>query len=414
MPNEPWHVKDPWDVERFSYAGLSFHTAYTLPRPLRTYFKIVSDWPGIHGLYWAVKAGDVLYVLGMHEDDTSRVYSYATTPDHLTHASVWRNTKALDAALTKTLKEWIVADRRFDAAVNDDPEISRVLDQGLETPEAIDESIDEFSDPAAIRDEVNSIFRPRKKFQHDVGAVVHFVFNSALDSCDSVFSTFAERFGKFAEYHENPKDPSQRFLYRPGSRPDRVLLVAHADTVWQHSKEQDAQTLMPKTVRDDRYVVRSESPDAGLGADDRAGVAMVWQLATLGHSLLLVDSEEVGMRSSLFLRDKFPKLFDEIQSSHSFVVQFDRRGSRDFKCYNVGTDEFREYLTNSLPRFKEPNRSSYTDVCVLAQSICGVNLSVGYDHEHQAAEELDLKVWQRNIDLYRRWLSNTQLPRFTR
>ena len=163
MPNEPWHVKDPWDVERFSYAGLSFHTAYTLPRPLRTYFKIVSDWPGIHGLYWAVKAGDVLYVLGMHEDDTSRVYSYATTPDHLTHASVWRNTKALDAALTKTLKEWIVAGRRFDAAVNDDPEISRVLDQGLETPEAIDESIDEFSDPAAIRDEVNSIFRPARR-----------------------------------------------------------------------------------------------------------------------------------------------------------------------------------------------------------------------------------------------------------
>jgi hypothetical protein len=413
MPNElPWRARRPYDVTRFSYAGLSFKEIGALPTPLRSYLRIAETRPSLYALYWIAKVGGFIYVLAI-EDSQERIFVYAFS-DSLTHASIWPRTKSLDVELGKTLKEWVKADRRYDSIANDDTEIRQVLDRGLETPEAIDESIDEFSDPNSIRHEIDSIFRPRKKFQHDVGAVVHFVFNSALDSCDSVFSTFAERFGKFAEYHESTTEPNQRFLYRPGSRPDRVLLVAHADTVWQHGREPNSQTIMPKTIRDEHYVVRSESPTAGLGADDRAGVAMVWQLATLGHSLLLVDSEEVGMRSSLFLQKKFPKLFDEIQRSHAFIVQFDRRGAKDFKCYDVGTDEFRRYLKSELPRFNEPDRSSFTDVCVLARDVCGVNVSVGYDHEHQAAEELDLKVWQRNIDLYRHWLSKSQLPRFTR
>ena len=30
---------------------------------------------------------------------------------------------------------------------------------------------------------------------------------------------------------------------------------------------------------------------------------------------------------------------DEINHDHQFVIQFDRRNGRDFKCYDVGTDE---------------------------------------------------------------------------
>ncbi|OQY09386.1 MAG: hypothetical protein B6I30_09910 [Desulfobacteraceae bacterium 4572_187] len=84
---------------------------------------------------------------------------------------------------------------------------------------------------------------------------------------------------------------------------------------------------------------------------------------------------------------------DKINFEHQFVVQLDRRNGRDFKCYSVGTDEFRNYVGQTTG-YIEPDRSAYTDIVTICRDICGVNLSIGYHSEHCENEHLVISEWE--------------------
>ena len=191
------------------------------------------------------------------------------------------------------------------------------------------------------------------------------------------------------------------FVYVPATRKNAVLLVAHADTVADESTEV-ALDENEETIRNQRGI---------LGADDRAGCAMLWQLWNTGHGLLVTDGEERGGLGTAFLATAFPGLYDEINRRHQFMIQIDRRGSCDFKCYNVGTMEFRAYV-GRMTRFAEPDRRSFTDIVGLCRDICGVNLSCGYYNEHTPDEYLVKAEWHHTLQLLRSWLSADDLPRF--
>ncbi|MFA4958016.1 MAG: hypothetical protein WC556_13695 [Candidatus Methanoperedens sp.] len=103
---------------------------------------------------------------------------------------------------------------------------------------------------------------------------------------------------------------------------------------------------------------------------------------------------------------------EEIQR-HQFAVQFDRRNRRDFKCYSVGTDDFREYLMEKTG-YTEPDRDSYTDIVTLCRDICGVNLSIGYLNEHTNEEILLIDEWWDTLEMCRKWLCEPDLPKFKR
>ena len=192
----------------------------------------------------------------------------------------------------------------------------------------------------------------------------------------------------------------RQFVYRPGIRDDRVLLVAHADTVWEGGRQE---------IVHENGIIRNRK--GGLGADDRAGCAIVWLLRDLGHSLLIVDGEEVGREGSHWLMEVNPEIAEEINEKHNFVLEFDRRNGRDYKCYDVGTPEFRYYI-KAMTGYAEPDRHPYTDIGILCRNIPGANLSVGYRNEHTAQEYLVVKEWQRTLDMSRRWLGEPGLPKF--
>lgn len=186
-----------------------------------------------------------------------------------------------------------------------------------------------------------------------------------------------------------------RFVYVPGSRPDRVVLVAHADTVWTAG-----------TFSSSVYTAQ------GTGADDRAGCAILWLMRDSGHSLLVTDGEERGLLGATALT-RSTDIYNEV-NGHRFMVEFDRRGAKDFKCYGVGTDEFRKYVSEMMPGYSEPDRNSATDICVLCRDICGVNLSVGYYGEHTPRERMNESEWHDTLTAARKWL-NAPLPvRFER
>jgi hypothetical protein len=201
-----------------------------------------------------------------------------------------------------------------------------------------------------------------------------------------------------------------RFVFVPGTRDDRVLLVAHADTVWLDNpirlgyfnnilysldRNTNKQTKQADGSTRTRWGV-------GIGADDRAGCAIAWALRDLGHSILITSGEEQGcIGSKWIMGDKAWR--KNINTTHSFIVQFDRHGHKDIVFYDKGTKAFVEY-TKEQTGFT-PAQGSYTDIRELCYNICGVNISVGYHDEHRPEEKLVVDQFMNTLQTAKYWLS---------
>jgi len=210
-------------------------------------------------------------------------------------------------------------------------------------------------------------------------------------------------------FKENQLNPKERFLYIEGSRANKVVLVAHADTVWD--KCYTGKELEQEIVRDGNYFKGAKS-GCGIGADDRAGCAIIWLLRNSGHSILITDGEEHGGQGSNWLIANFPDIADRL-NEHQFMIQLDRRNGSDFKCYRVGSDAFRDFITLKTDgAYKDAGRSSFTDICYLCQDICGVNFSIGYDYEHTDSERINILEWENTYKMLTKLLTEDNLPRF--
>jgi acetylornithine deacetylase/succinyl-diaminopimelate desuccinylase-like protein len=157
-------------------------------------------------------------------------------------------------------------------------------------------------------------------------------------------------------YREAPESDEdslyQKFLYFEGARENKVVLVAHTDTVF----ENDFRILNQKkkiTINQKRCFV-GDSQVFGIGADDRVGCAMLYLLRESGHSLLLVDGEELGCIGSKWLVEEHKDILDRL-NSHQFMIQFDMKGNNQFKTYDVGSDDFDRYIEKQTGYAKLPN-----------------------------------------------------------
>jgi len=225
-----------------------------------------------------------------------------------------------------------------------------------------------------------------------------------LGSADSVFGRFLEIPGAIYRV-----EGLNRFLYVRGARPKKALLVAHADTVWDSEYGYDPGPVHKIMIQDGN--ITAVNDEFGLGADDRAGCAMLWLLKDLGHSLLVTNGEEHGQRGAAWLKSHNKQIYDEINYDHQFVIQLDRRNGRDFKCYDVGTYKFRSYVADKTG-YTEPDRRATTDIVTLCREIVGVNLSIGYQNEHGNQEHLNIAEWKHTLNLCCRWMAERELPRF--
>jgi hypothetical protein len=135
-----------------------------------------------------------------------------------------------------------------------------------------------------------------------------------LGCADGVFDRFLEIPG--AIYRG---EGLKRFLYARGSRSNKVLLVAHADTFWDREYGYNPSPIHKIKIEDGNITAVNE--EFGLGADDRAGCAMLWLLKDLGHSLLVTNGEEKGQLGSSWLMDHNKDIAHEINQDHQFVIQ---------------------------------------------------------------------------------------------
>jgi hypothetical protein len=307
---------------------------------------------------------------------------------------------------------------------------------------------------------------------------------------DEVLATFASLPGAVVD-----KD----YIYVPGTREDRVLLVAHADTVankppdwieWQgnlltgHWKyvakpvskptpkadstpssglskheltvmasiaagqpteltkgistcltplnsdlppthafadgkpETNGKSMVNRFLEEEEWEYPNSSTSAGdrwsyyekcLGADDRAGIAILWLMRRSGHSLLITDHEETGGRGA---RRAAYDLVEDL-ADHRFAMQIDRRYDQEMVFYDCSTPEFEAYMQEQTGGYRIGN-GSFTDIAILcpAAGICGVNLSAGYWNEHSSEEMLSYDAWLRTYKVVQRMLWRASHPQF--
>ncbi len=225
-----------------------------------------------------------------------------------------------------------------------------------------------------------------------------------LWSSDEVFEYF--RYELKSIFREAPDNPKQRFVYIEGNKKKKVVLLAHADNYFD--KDYGYPQTMHRIIEEDGFFI-SEGK-TGLGADDRAGCAMLYLLKDSGHSLLITDGEEQGKLGSRWLMESNQDIAEKI-NWHQFMIQLDLRNAKEFKCYSVGSDPFREFI-KSRTAFTEPDKELSTDITILCREIAGVNLSVGYYAEHSVYERINISEWENTLKILRK-LVNEDLPRFS-
>jgi len=222
-----------------------------------------------------------------------------------------------------------------------------------------------------------------------------------LNSVDEIMSKFAGL--PNAVWKGKGSTNGRQFVFVKGTRNDATTIVAHADTKFPNQGQHEFSI--------ENGIIRTKESNVGIGADDRAGCAIVWLLKDSGHHLLITDGEENHQIGANFLIDNFPEITEIIHNS-SFVVQFDRCNSSDFKCYKLNvTDEFKQYIIKETG-YIEPNQCARTDIVVLCQKgCCGVNLSIGYHSEHTKEETLVIDEWLNTLEIARKMLEKP-LKRF--
>ncbi len=226
----------------------------------------------------------------------------------------------------------------------------------------------------------------------------------SVKSSDEVFDAFKNIEG--AQMYGT--EPLKRFLYIPGTRDDKVLLVAHADTIWDKNWKQNTNDI-PQTLRYKygAYSNSNKEAECGLGADDRAGCAILYLLQKSGHSILILDGEEHGQVGANFLKNEYPELYKEI-NNHQYALQFDRMGQYDYKCYNIPvTNQFKRHVAFSMGLY-DAGKKSRTDIVTLCSEMCGANISVGYYNEHTTNEILVYKEWLRTYNKVSKMLNKKQ------
>lgn len=176
------------------------------------------------------------------------------------------------------------------------------------------------------------------------------------------------------------------YLYATGDIP--VALIAHADTVFKK----------PPSIDNFYYDQEKEviwNPE-GAGADDRAGVFAILMLIRkykLRPHVIITTGEESGCIGAGKLITALPQFPKDLR----FMIQLDRRGHTDSVYYDCDNPEFEEFI-NSFG-FKT-EWGTFTDISVLAPvwKVAAVNLSIGYEDEHNFIERLHVDWMYETIE----------------
>lgn len=157
-----------------------------------------------------------------------------------------------------------------------------------------------------------------------------------------------------------------------------ICLLAHVDTVFK---------TPPTFFFHDQEQHILWSPE-GMGADDRAGIYAILAIIEEGYRphIIFTTGEEIGGVGARQLIQDFPNI-KTIMKDLKFLIQLDRRGSKDSVYYDCDNAIFEQWINGYD---FETADGSYTDISIVAPvwEVAAVNLSIGYYYEHTDTEIL--------------------------
>lgn len=207
-----------------------------------------------------------------------------------------------------------------------------------------------------------------------------------------LFSTFAKMTEKklhnamqkllIKHYGQENLKITQDYILCKGNVP--IMLVAHMDTVFKNP---------PENIYFDQKQQIMWSPQ-GLGADDRAGIFAIVKVLQKGYRphICLTHGEEIGGIGA----ESLVKDYKNCPFDIKYIVELDRQGEDDCVFYRCDNEEFVKFVENY--NFITAI-GSFTDISILCPQwkIAGVNLSVGYLHEHSCLEILQFNVLNATV-----------------
>lgn len=162
-------------------------------------------------------------------------------------------------------------------------------------------------------------------------------------------------------------------------------LVSHIDIVGNKVPK----ALNFKITGQNKVLEITNAEKAILGADDKAGVATLLCVHNTNPTakkpwFLFFNYEETGcIGVSNFLNEK-----KDLIAHLNYFIEFDRRGFQDSVFYDTKNLKFKNFI-NEMFNTKEAHGST-SDIrkITAALEISSVNISIGYQAEHTAAERL--------------------------
>lgn len=184
-------------------------------------------------------------------------------------------------------------------------------------------------------------------------------------------------------------------LFIPEKKPF-ICIMSHIDTVHDNGFDDGYFTPKRKPGKPKKRTIYHDSshdvyfsPD-GVGGDDRAGIYGCLHLLKKHRKdvmVLITDGEESGGYGAIEFTEN--NEFD-IMKDCGFIISMDRRGKNDMVYYNAIPDGFDNYIQKYGYR---ESLGSFSDIKHIAQHSCraGVNLSIGFYHEHTKNEILKFR-----------------------
>ena len=187
---------------------------------------------------------------------------------------------------------------------------------------------------------------------------------------------------------------TQDYILAEGNIP--IALVAHMDTYF----EEDG------IERD--FIYRNFNgimwhPD-GAGFDDKAGIFSIFKILNQGylpHVIFTADEEFGSLGAKKLVQDMSNNPFGELK----YLIELDRANDYDCVFYGCENKEFISYVESFGFVEAFGTSSDINHICPVWE-IAGVNLSIGYKHEHSKNETLDIKTMFDTISKVKKMLDD--------
>lgn len=175
------------------------------------------------------------------------------------------------------------------------------------------------------------------------------------------------------------------YIFAEGNIP--IALIAHLDTVFDD--DENSRDYIQYSLEGKMW-----NPH-GAGFDDKAGVFAILKIIEDGYlpHVIFTTDEEIGSLGAKILVGENPKpSFCDLK----YLIELDRANDYDCVFYDCENQEFINYV-ESFGFVRAFGTSSDVKHIAFAWNIAGVNLSIGYKHQHTKDEFLNANSMFKTI-----------------